>query len=253
MSSCKELTVVLPCAGDGVRMNLSYPKELFEIFPGVKLIDFSLDHIKYFADRSGVSVKVAVVIKCGKEDVFSYVKSKLSGMIVDSVTFNNKFREWPGSVFSAYERFSENNIVLLPDSFISMGENNRFTDDEGMGIIEHSLNVLERMSVVFGIKSCSEKNILKDLGALRTKGEKIDVFIDKPVDTEGLNGFWCSYGFRREIANDLYKFLIKNVEKERVEIKDQKFFPPGYFNVYEYFDLGTSESVEHFRSNIDPD
>ncbi|MCP5049152.1 MAG: hypothetical protein GY940_18430, partial [bacterium] len=69
----KKITVILPCAGEGSRMGLETPKELFEIFPGndaagksakgkpVKLIDFSLEHIRAFPDRR--ALRVAVVVR----------------------------------------------------------------------------------------------------------------------------------------------------------------------------------------------
>ena len=41
LDSC--LTVILPCAGEGNRLGLTTPKELYEIIPGKRLIDFSLD------------------------------------------------------------------------------------------------------------------------------------------------------------------------------------------------------------------
>ena len=46
MKHTAEMTVILPAAGSGQRLGLDYPKELFEIVPGKKLVDFSLDHIQ---------------------------------------------------------------------------------------------------------------------------------------------------------------------------------------------------------------
>ena len=72
----KRISIILPCAGDGKRMGLSYPKELFEIFPGVKLIDFSLNHIDFYVNRTDMHIKIIIVIKTGKEEVFEYVKRR---------------------------------------------------------------------------------------------------------------------------------------------------------------------------------
>jgi UDP-N-acetylglucosamine pyrophosphorylase len=40
-----KITIILPCAGSGSRLGLSEPKELFEISPEIRLIDFSSAHI----------------------------------------------------------------------------------------------------------------------------------------------------------------------------------------------------------------
>ena len=49
----KRVTIILPCAGEGKRLGAKGPKELFEIYPGKKLIDYSLEHIKAFNNRVG--------------------------------------------------------------------------------------------------------------------------------------------------------------------------------------------------------
>lgn len=247
-----EITIVLPCAGEGTRMNLNYPKELFEIFSGKKLIDFSIGHIKYFLFRSDISVKIVVVISKEKEQVFEYVNDRLSEANVIPVFFNEEFREWPGSVYSANSHFSEANVVLLPDSFISLSKTDRFSDEKGKGIIEKALKILEDRTVVFGVKKCLDPDILKNLGAVSTMEDRIELLIDKPLKNDKrLNGFWGVYGFRKEVSPELYKFLIRTVEKKKIDIRMQKFFPPGFFFIENYFDLGTKEAVEIFRrSNL---
>ena len=38
-----KLTIILPAAGKGARLNLPYPKEIYQIERGKALIDFSFD------------------------------------------------------------------------------------------------------------------------------------------------------------------------------------------------------------------
>ncbi len=112
------LTVILPCAGEGNRLGLDIPKELFEIVPGTRLIDFSLNHIR--AVPVGIEVKVAVVVRPWKKEVVDYVSRKLPGTAVEAVLFDDAYSEWPGSVYSASGFFSAHNLVLLPDSCLCL-------------------------------------------------------------------------------------------------------------------------------------
>ncbi len=83
-----DLTIILPCAGSGSRLGLDYPKELYEIWQGVKLIDFSLMHFKKFIPKfSKRNLIIAVVISRSKIKVFEYIKKKLPGINVKAVEF----------------------------------------------------------------------------------------------------------------------------------------------------------------------
>jgi hypothetical protein len=248
-----DFTVILPCAGEGNRLGLGTPKELFEISPGVCLIDFSLNHILAAYEKITTAIKVAVIIRPWKKEVAEYVSRRLPGITVETVLFDGAYREWPGSVYSASGVFSHYNLVLLPDSCLRLREGRGCSmdtcfDERGKALVELVSEALETFRVVFGSVACTEPEILKNLGAMRVEGSRVIGFQDKPLQDICLfNSFWGCYGFRQESGKSLYEFLIQSVHHEAVSFKNQPFFPPGAVPLYSYQDLGTWESIERFR------
>lgn len=249
----KRVTIILPCAGEGKRLGVKGPKELFEIYPGKKLIDYSLGHIKAFNSsekkkEKDIRIAVIIVIKPGKEAVFHYVSEKLPTVDVNYVMFNNYFREWPGSVYSANREFSDINIVLLPDTFIKFGTDDLiYSDAEGETLISKAIEKLQQGEVVFGVNKCFEAGKLSKLGAVRVENSKIKKFKDKPSeDLDSYNGFWGIYGFRESVARRLYDFLIDSVERSGKKGHLLEEFDPEVYFIDTYHDLGTVDSVDKF-------
>lgn len=248
------LTVILPCAGEGNRLGLDTPKELFEIVPGSRLIDFSLNHISVVPESIGL--KVAVVIRPWKEDVAEYVSRKLPGVTVETVLFNDDYSEWPGSVYSASGVFSDYNLVLLPDSCLRLREGVSCGaavcfNEEGKTLVELVSGALGDFKVVFGGVGCTDPGVLRHLGALRVEGGRVTAFQDKPVrDIGRFNGFWGCYGFRQEYGKSLYDFLIQSVHHRSVSLEAQPFYPVGVVPLHSYQDLGTWETINCFRSGL---
>ncbi len=246
----KMMTVVLPCAGEGSRMALKTPKELYDIFPergGVRLIDFSLAHIRAF--QWPEQVRVAVVVRPWKVGVAEYVRQQLPGIDVDTVMFDDRYQEWPGSVYSAAGCFSAHNLVLLPDSCLKLTKTNITNEKETL--IERMLGALASAKVVFGHVPCRDKEILGTMGAMRVENNRVTAFQDKPrAALEIFNGFWGCYGFRREVGRELYDFLIQSVRHEGACLEEQSFYPPGVIGLAAYFDLGTWDRIEIFREQM---
>lgn len=249
----KELTIILPCAGDGRRLGLNTPKELFEIVPDTRLIDFSLKHI--LAAPQSEKIIIAVVIRPWKTEVVEYVSEQLPRIPVQIVIFNDNYKEWPGSVYSAKEVFSKNNLVLLPDSFLSLSahfnlENPAITDSDGRTLVELVSNALRRHKVVFGCIKCTDMKVLETLGAVRMENGIVAAFQDKPRSNElpgQFNGYWGCYAFGKEMGKSLYDFLIHSVIHQPLPLKTQPFYPPGIIPIGEYYDLGTWENIERFK------
>lgn len=245
------LTVILPCAGEGSRLDLKTPKELFEIVPGTLLIDFSLDHIR----AKGNKIKVAVVIQPWKMEVAEYVSQKLPGITVQTVLFNDAYSEWPGSIYSSSEVFSENNLVLFPDSCLSLRERTRSDistcfNDRGETLGEMILKALKLYKVVFGYIKCTDPEVLKNLGSLRVEAGEVTEFQDKPFkNLELFNSFWGCCGFRKEYGKALYDFLIGSVRHQSVPLSEQSFHPAGAIDLHSYIDLGTWENIRKFQES----
>jgi len=246
-------TVVLPCAGSGARLKLKGPKELFEILSGIRLIDFSLAHIGATLPLSGI--KVAVVIRPGKEEVVEHVRRKLPGIRVKKVFFNDSYYEWPGSVFSARSTFSDNNLVLLPDSILNVGGIPAGSekvpicrDHKGFTLIKSVIDGLSAYKVVFGWIPCDDRQELKNLGALRVEEGMVTAFQDKPVDSfESYNGYWGCYAFRKEVGESLYRFLVNSVRRRPTSLAEQSFHPAAAIRLHSYRDLGTWPAIRRFR------
>jgi hypothetical protein len=252
----KELTVILPSAGDGRRLGLNTPKELFEIVPGIRLIDFSLKHI--LAAPQKEKIIIAVVIRPWKTEVVEYVSEQLPGIPVETVIFNDNYKEWPGSVYSAKDVFSKNNLVLLPDSFLSLSadsnlENPAINHSNDRTLVELVSNALHRHKVVFGCIKCTDVKILETLGAVRMENDIVTAFQDKPRPNElpeQFNGYWGCYAFGKEMGKSLYDFLIHSVLHQPLPLKAQPFYPPGIIPISEYCDLGTWENIERFKKEV---
>ncbi len=275
-----ELTIILPCAGEGSRLGLKSPKELFEIVAGKRLIDFSLEHILAYKKKMGppadaLNLKVAVVIRPWKSGVVEYVAGRLPGIAVETVLFNDSYFEWPGSVYSASPSFSNKNLVLLPDSCLRLSEcgtepesaaksakkptgcgDSMFDgndpsfcrDSNGNTLVELIIRALDSFEVVFGSVPCNDPARLAKLGAMRVEGNVVTAFQDKPVENRDVyNSFWGCYAFRETRAQALYDFLVSSVKHQPVTLRDCLFNPPGAVPLHTYRDLGTWESIEEFR------
>ncbi|MCX6580221.1 MAG: hypothetical protein NT166_08555 [Candidatus Aminicenantes bacterium] len=241
------MTVILPCAGEGNRLGLTTPKELFEIVPGKRLIDFSLEHIR--ARGAGkVHPVVVVVIRPWKKEVAEYVAAKLPGTRVETVLFNDDYSEWPGSVYSAATFFSQYNLALLPDSYLTLAGGAPGT------LLEMVLAALKNHNVIFGSVPCAyrDRGMLMNLGAMRVEQGVVTAFQDKPrQDPEIFNSFWGCYGFRQEYGKALYDFLIRSVRHQPASLEEQSFYPPGSIPLQSYLDLGTWENIRRFRDQIE--
>lgn len=247
------VTIILPCAGEGERLGLKIPKELFEVVPGIRLIDFSLDHIRAFGDKK--KINVAVVVRPWKTEVAEYTARNLPGVSVKAVMFNDNYSEWPGSVYSV-SSFSENNLVLLPDSCLRLSENpscdpSTCFDENGKTLVELAMEALREYGVAFGYVKCTDPQVLKSLGAMRVEGREVCAFQDKPAQNlEQYNSFWGCYAFRKEHARALYDFLIRSVRHQPVSLEEQPFCPVGTVPLRSYRDLGTWERIDQFRREL---
>jgi hypothetical protein len=240
--SKNEITIILPCAGEGSRLGLKTPKELYEIFPGVRLIDFSLKHIRAFSCKE--KLRIAVVVRPWKTEVVDYVSAQLPGIVVEAVWFDDNYMEWPGSVYSAKKLFSRYNLALLPDSYLGLVSGKKT-------LVESMIDSLSFHKVVFGGVDCTDPDILENLGAMRVENGLVSSFQDKPLDSlEQFNCFWGCYGFRKECGKTLYDFLIHSIQRQPLPLTEQPFYPPGTIPISVYYDLGTWENIDRFKNDI---
>ena len=111
------LTVILPAAGKGTRLNLPYPKEILRLNNDDALIDNSF---KFFRDYGRKDVEFVVIINEDKPELLSYL-SKYKDRYNISFTYQNpNEQEYTGAIKSASHLFGEHNIVLLPDTIMRL-------------------------------------------------------------------------------------------------------------------------------------
>lgn len=254
----RRITFILPCAGSGRRMGYDGHKELFPILLDVRLIDFSLEHIRearrWVSEHSGCELCVAAVIQPWKGEVSDYVAGSLPGIKVVSVMFDHALQEWPGSVHSARDLYGDINIVLLPDSRLSLSPKEITRDPNGRTLVERVMIAMQNRDVVFGYVPCGDPAVLQHFGALHVTNNDpdsgiVDRFQDKPDrDFASYNGYWCCYAFRAAAGEPLYRFLHRSVKHEPADILEEGFHPALAFPVHDYVDLGTPEAVDFFRS-----
>ena len=72
------ITVVMPCAGEGTRLALPYPKEIFSIEKHKSLIDYTFD---LFADYGRNDVQFVITMTEDKTDLVKYLSSISIGLI----------------------------------------------------------------------------------------------------------------------------------------------------------------------------
>ncbi|MCP4214131.1 MAG: hypothetical protein GY765_05720 [bacterium] len=245
-----DLNIILPCAGEGTRLGLESPKELYEILPGRHLVDFSLDHIKVLERYEDIRVSVAVVIRPWKEEVYRYISDQLPGVEANRVFFDDGYDEWPGSVFSAASVFAANNLVLLPDSLLHLSREDAIFSTDGVPLGAAVLRQLAHYKVVFGSVACIDPQRLKRLGAMGVEAGRVVRFQDKPSDRlADFNSFWGCYAFRKACGRELYDFLVASVRHQPVALDSCSFHPAGTVRIESYRDLGTWNSIEEFRCN----
>ena len=69
------ITVILPCAGEGTRLSLPYPKEIHSIEKSKSLIDYSFDLFSNYGRRD---VQFIVTLTEDKTDIIRYLSRYLS-------------------------------------------------------------------------------------------------------------------------------------------------------------------------------
>lgn len=249
-----KLSVILPCAGEGRRLGASGPKELHEAEPGIPLIQYSLDLLMQTPPELAAKTQVVVVIRSGKESVVSRVIEQLEGTVmrVVAVSFDPELHEWPGSIHSAREHFSESNVVLLPDSFLVLSSLDRsawLRRGVRVTLLEGMIEALSYHSLVFGVKRSHDEAELRQFGALMLDEDaRVSGLQDKPTDVRAFNAIWCCLGFQRSIAGELHPMLMQSLTSGLHEnmCGQSACFPAGSIDVQEYFDLGTPERIERF-------
>lgn len=238
-----QLTVILPAAGKGKRLNLPYPKEILRLDNDRALIDYCFD---FFRDYGRKDVNFVVVINENKTEIVKYL-SKYKERFNISFTYQNPFEyEYTGAIKSARHLFSEHNVILLPDTIMKLQPN--------IDLVEAIDNSLTETGFTFFYKKETNEDMLRTKGCLTVDDlGKVIAYEDKPErNLQKYNAFWCSFAFRKRAFDSAIAFMEKSTLRQRVrvdEIKETSIYESKGIEVIDYIDLGTWEEIRRTLAN----
>ncbi len=236
------LTVILPCAGEGTRLSIPYPKEIYSIQKNKCLIDYTFDLFSNYGRRD---VQFVITLNENKTEIIKYLSRYKDRFNISFTYFNPTETEYTGSIKSAKHLFGEKNIVLLPDTFMKM----KTSED----IIEMVNNSLNETGFTFFFKRENSPDMLKTKGALIISDDnKVLDYEDKPQENlDRFNAFWCAFSFRKRVFDSCIEFMEKLTLNHKLlvdEIKNTPIYNSKAIEVDRYIDLGTWDQIYKFIS-----
>lgn len=240
------ITVILPAAGGGSRLGLPYSKEIMHVSMDKSLIDFSFDHFRHCKRED---VEFVVIINESKTDIIRYL-ANYRDLFNISFTYQHPLeREYTGALKSAQHLFGETNLVLLPDTILTLPSH--------MDMVEVVQEAIGRKGFCFLHKYESDTEVLRTKGALSVRsGGLVTAYEDKPKNSvQRYNAFWCGFAFNRRVFNRAIKFMEESTLGlvRKIDIKETPLFRCESVQVLDYVDLGTWPEVQKwFRNNPSP-
>jgi dTDP-glucose pyrophosphorylase len=236
------LTVILPCAGEGSRLSLPYPKEIYSIQKNKCLIDYTFDLFSNYGRRD---VQFVITLNENKTEIVKYLSRYKDRFNISFTYFNPIETEYTGSIKSAKHLFGEKNIVLLPDTFVKM----KTSED----IVEMVNNSLNETGFTFFYKRENFPDMLKTKGALVISDDnQVLDYEDKPQENlDRFNAFWCAFSFRKRVFDSCIEFMEKSTLNHKLlvdDIKNTPIYNSKAIEVDKYIDLGTWEQIYEFIS-----
>ena len=228
-----DLTVILPCAGEGTRLSLPYPKEVHSIEKNKSLIDYSFDLFSNYGRRD---VDFVITLTDQKTEIIEYVSRYKTRFNISFTFFNPAETEYTGSIKSAKHLFGEKNLVLLPDTVLKLK-----SSQDIVNLVSESLN---ETGFTFFFKEETDPSMLKTKGSLYIdENNLVQEYEDKPQeDLDRFNSFWTAFAFRKRVFDNCIEFMEKSTLNHRLivdEIKNTPIYRSKAIEVEDYFDLGT--------------
>ena len=235
------LTVILPCAGEGTRLSLPYPKEIHSLERNKSLIDYSFDLFSNYGRRD---VQFVITLTEDKTDIIKYLSRYKTRFNISFTYFNPTETEYTGSIKSAKHLFGEKNLVLLPDTFLKLK-----SSQDIVNLVSDSLN---ETGFTFFYKKEKDHKMLRTKGSLSIDDNNlVQEYEDKPQeDLNKFNAFWTAFAFRKRVFDNCIEFMEKSTLKHRLlvgEIKNTSIYKSKAIQVEDYIDLGTWEQIYKFN------
>ena len=237
-----KLTVILPAAGKGTRLNLPYPKEILRLNKEKALIDSSFD---LFDGLPRNKVKFVVVINEEKTEIVKYLAKYKSRYDICFTYQNPDEVEYTGAIKSAKHLFGENNIVLLPDTLLTL--------PKGVCLAKTVQHHLNKYEFAFLFKPETDKQMLMTKGCVQLdENMRVLAYEDKPSDNIfKFNGYWCSFAFKKEAFDECIAFMEQSTLKlgqPKLLIEQTPIFKSKSIEVEDFKDLGTWDEITKILS-----
>ena len=242
-----KLTIILPAAGKGTRLNLPYPKEILRLDNENALID---NCFNFFRDYGRKDIEFVVVINENKLELISYLAKYKEKYNISFVFQNPNEKEYTGAIKSASHLFGEHNLVLLPDTLMTL--------HPGKDLFTLVTEALTETGFTFLIKKEKDESILKTKGAVYVNAEgNVVEYEDKPIENINMyNSFWCAFAFRKRNFYECMNFMEKSTLKQKHsinEITSTPIFGSKAIEVADYIDLGTWPEIRRLLLNYEKD
>ena len=224
-----KLTVILPAAGKGTRLNLPYPKEILRLNKEKALIDSSFD---LFDGLPRNKVKFVVVINEEKTEIVKYL-AKYKSKYDISFTYQNPDEiEYTGAIKSA------KHLLTLP---------------KGVSLAQTVQHHLDKYEFAFLFKPETDKQMLMTKGCVQLdENMRVLAYEDKPSDNIfKFNGYWCSFAFKKGVFDECIAFMEQSTLKlgqPKLLIEQTPIFKSKSIEVEDFKDLGTWEEITKILS-----
>lgn len=196
MPAPPDVSVILPCAGQGTRFGAPYAKELHCLAPGVTILDRSLEAVVELV-KSGLTVRVVVVFGPHKLDTVKYL-ARYAGTFQLVFVYQDDVAEpgLDGAIRCALPMTAGPVALVLPDIVVS-----------GVGSLLGALRRTEQAGWSVVAAEESDPGTLRQMGALTVAGGDgvvtVEAAAEKPADPAGFNALWGMVAVVEEEAHRL--------------------------------------------------
>lgn len=205
-------TVIIPCAGDGTRLGLPFPKELLPVAERRTAVDTIFDLLLPYAQR----LRVLVVINDNRALTVNHLARYATRIPLAFLVQRADLPDVTGAVLSALDWAGPRSLVLLPDQVLH-------DPQAATGLVPAALETLADAPFCFLSATETDPTRLGIDGALRLTlgaggGQRVIAYADKPGDqtTAGFNAVWFGYGFRREAARPALDIIDRSTNGHSV-------------------------------------
>jgi len=181
-----DVSVILPCAGNGTRFGAPYPKELHCLAPGVTVLDRSLEAVVELA-KSGLTVRLVVVFAPHKLDTVRHLARYADLLQLVFVYQADSFGPGlDGAIRAALPMTRGPVALVLPDIVV--------TGPDAPGRLLDAFRQVEAEGWSVVATEERDPETLRQMGALAvTEADGVLTVrssTDKPADPTGFNAFW---------------------------------------------------------------